>query len=63
MDERLIIAEVPKEALQADSLKPLVFKRFKSGDINKSFNLSTFSMVLTTNCLTIVRKALSLQGL
>jgi hypothetical protein len=40
-----------------------MFNRFESGDINKSFNLSTFSTVLGIKLLTFFSDALSLQGL
>jgi hypothetical protein len=39
--ERSRIAGISRKALKEYFLKPLVFNRFESGDINKSFDLST----------------------
>jgi hypothetical protein len=63
LDERSRIAGISRKTLKEYFLKPLMFNRFESGDINKSFNLSTFSTVLGIKLLTFFSDALSLQGL
>jgi hypothetical protein len=56
------MAVISSASLKESFLKPLVFNRFESADINKSPDLSTISMVLGTKHLTSASNALSLQG-
>jgi hypothetical protein len=41
LDERSRIAGISRNTLKEYFLKPLMFNRFKSADVNKSFDLST----------------------
>jgi hypothetical protein len=62
LDERSRIARISRKTLNEYFLKPLAFNRFESGNINKSFDLSTILGVLGTKPLTFSSDALSLQG-